>query len=126
MTAAICLKLRDEGRKALKAQILLYPEARVPFDTPAAEENNSGLYLECELLFMPFSSSFPYGSWSKGDRFLRRLKIDCCFPKEATFPLETCVLNEMCEIRQRYLLLRRPLSPTRHATQPSLCLARHA
>ncbi len=47
MTAAIALWLRDEGKQNLKAQILLYPEARLPFDTPAALENNSGLYLEC-------------------------------------------------------------------------------
>jgi acetyl esterase/lipase len=48
MTAALCLRLRDEGKEPLRAQLLLYPEARLPFDTPAAAENNSGLYLECE------------------------------------------------------------------------------
>jgi acetyl esterase/lipase len=48
MTAALSLRLKDEGKKPMKAQILLYPEARLPFDTPAASENNSGLYLECE------------------------------------------------------------------------------
>lgn len=47
MSAAISLKRRDEGKKDIKAQILLYPEARVPFDTPAAVENNSTLYLQC-------------------------------------------------------------------------------
>ncbi|KAK6085099.1 alpha beta hydrolase fold-3 domain protein [Seiridium cupressi] len=41
----------DEGKKPMKAQILLYPEARLPFDTPAASENNSGLYLECNGIF---------------------------------------------------------------------------
>ncbi|KAI0146985.1 Alpha/Beta hydrolase protein [Xylariaceae sp. FL1272] len=57
MTAAISLRLKDEnseGRKGprpLKAQILLYPEARLPFDTPAATENNSGYYLECNGIF---------------------------------------------------------------------------
>lgn len=49
MTAAVSLRLRDEGKKALYAQILLYPEARLPFDTPAASENNSGYYLECKF-----------------------------------------------------------------------------
>lgn len=39
--------MHDEGKKPLKAQVLLYPEARLPFDTPAATENNSGFYLEC-------------------------------------------------------------------------------
>jgi len=34
--------------KPLAAQVLLYPEARLPFDTDAAAEDNSGLYLECK------------------------------------------------------------------------------
>jgi len=49
MTAALALRLMNQGKKRMAAQILLYPEARVPFDTPAAEENNPGLYLECGL-----------------------------------------------------------------------------
>lgn len=48
MTAALSLKLRDEKKQNICGQILLYPEARLPFDTKAAVENNSGLYLECE------------------------------------------------------------------------------
>ncbi|KAI1768498.1 Alpha/Beta hydrolase protein [Hypoxylon sp. FL1150] len=53
MTTALCLRLRDQGHQApLKAQILLYPEARLPFDTPAAVENNSGYYLECNGIFL--------------------------------------------------------------------------
>lgn len=48
MTAALALRRRDEGKKNMKAQILLYPEARLPFDTKAATENNSGYYLECK------------------------------------------------------------------------------
>ncbi|CZR52818.1 uncharacterized protein PAC_02695 [Phialocephala subalpina] len=50
MTTAVSLRLRDEGKKPLVAQILLYPEARLPFDTPAASENNSELYLEYHYL----------------------------------------------------------------------------
>ena len=71
MTAAICLRLRDEGKKALKAQLLLYPEARVPFDTPAAAENNSGLYLECEcfsISFLSFASFFGRGRGRERER----------------------------------------------------------
>ena len=48
MTAAVSLRLRDEGKKPLAAQVLLYPEERLPFDTKAAADNNSGLYLECK------------------------------------------------------------------------------
>lgn len=49
MTAAIALRLRDEGKQNMKAQILLYPEARLPFDTKAATENNPDLHLKCKL-----------------------------------------------------------------------------
>ncbi|KAL4963473.1 alpha/beta hydrolase [Aspergillus stella-maris] len=51
MTAAISLRLRDEGKKGLAGAFLLYPEARVPFDTPAAVENNEGPYLSCNGIF---------------------------------------------------------------------------
>jgi acetyl esterase/lipase len=53
MTEAIALRRRDEGKKNIAGQLLLYPESRIPFDTPAAEENNSGqgLYLVCNGIF---------------------------------------------------------------------------
>lgn len=51
MTAAITLRRKDKSQRALDAQVLFYPEARVPFDTPAAVENNSGYYLECNGIF---------------------------------------------------------------------------
>lgn len=51
MTEAICLRRKDEGKRPLAGQILLYPESRLPFDTPAASENNSGYYLECNGIF---------------------------------------------------------------------------
>lgn len=51
MTAAITLRRMDSGKKPLDAQILFYPEARIPFDTPAAVENNTGYYLECNGIF---------------------------------------------------------------------------
>lgn len=51
MTAAIALRRRDEGKANLAGQMLYYPEARLPFDTPAATENNTGLYLECNGIF---------------------------------------------------------------------------
>jgi acetyl esterase/lipase len=90
MTAAVSLRLRDEGKKSLRAQVLLYPEARLPFDTKAAEENNSGFYLECKFLF-----------------HLRRILIDDKY-------------------RQRYFLLRRPLSTPRHTSRTPIRLSRHA
>lgn len=51
MTEAMALRLRDEGKQNIHAQILLYPESRIPFDTAAATENNSGYYLECNGIF---------------------------------------------------------------------------
>lgn len=51
MTAALSLRRRDDKLKPMCGQILLYPEARLPFDTPAAAENNSGYYLECNGIF---------------------------------------------------------------------------
>lgn len=61
MTAAISLRRKDDGRKPLDAQILLYPEARVPFDTAAAVENNSGYYLECNGIFSFADHYLPRG-----------------------------------------------------------------
>jgi len=63
MTAAICLRRLDQGKKALAAQLLLYPEPRLPFDTPAAKENNYGYYLQCNGIF-GFMDNYlprPYG-----------------------------------------------------------------
>lgn len=45
MTAAILLRRRDKGKISLAAQVIIYPEARLPFEMPAAIENNSGYYL---------------------------------------------------------------------------------
>ena len=61
MTAAISLRLRDEGKKPLAGQILVYPEARLPFETPAAVENNTGLYLECNGIFSFADHYLPRG-----------------------------------------------------------------
>ena len=60
MTAAIALRRRDEGKSNITGQMLFYPEARIPFDTPAGTENNTGLYLEC------------IGIFSFADRYLPR------------------------------------------------------
>lgn len=49
MTAALAMRTRDWGGIPFKGLILLYPETRAPFDTPAADQNNTGFYLECKL-----------------------------------------------------------------------------
>ena len=61
MTAAITLRRKDNGKKPLEALILFYPEVRVPFDTPAAVENNSGYYLECNGIFLFADNYLPLG-----------------------------------------------------------------
>jgi hypothetical protein len=48
MTAALSLRLRDEGKRAMAGVFLLYPEPMLPFGTSAATENNRGPYLNCE------------------------------------------------------------------------------
>lgn len=62
MTAAITLRHKDENKKPLAAQILLYPEARLPFDTKAASEHNSGYYLECNGIFSFADHCLPRGT----------------------------------------------------------------
>lgn len=61
MTAAIALRRRDEGKSNIAGQMLYYPEARVPFDTPAGTENNTGLYLECNGIFSFADHYLPRG-----------------------------------------------------------------
>lgn len=63
MTAALALRRYDQKVKNMAGQILLYPEARIPFDTPAAEENNTGgsLYLVCNGIFSFADHYLPKG-----------------------------------------------------------------
>ncbi|OKL55553.1 hypothetical protein UA08_09162 [Talaromyces atroroseus] len=70
MTAALALRRQDQGIKNMAGQILLYPEARIPFDTPAGEENNRGgsLYLVCNGIF------------SFADHYLPKLPYDKTYP----------------------------------------------
>jgi len=62
MTAAISLRRRDEQKPNLAGQMLFYPEARIPFDTPAASENNTGYYLECNGIFSFADHYLPRGT----------------------------------------------------------------
>ncbi|GGL60910.1 acetylhydrolase [Streptomyces fumigatiscleroticus] len=52
MTCAITLKLRDEGGPVPAAQVLLFPEAALPFDTESGSENRTGHYLETAGVFL--------------------------------------------------------------------------
>ncbi|KAL4954692.1 Alpha/Beta hydrolase protein [Aspergillus filifer] len=80
MTAAISLRLRDEGKRGLAGAFLLYPEARVPFDTPAAVENKEGPYLSCNGIFEFARNYVPPGTppstayISPGQQSLEKLK----------------------------------------------------
>lgn len=47
MAASVSIRRRDDGDFPLKAQFLYYPVPRIPFDTKASIENNSGFYVEC-------------------------------------------------------------------------------
>ena len=54
MTCTISLKLRDEDGPKLALQMPLYPEAALPFETPAGVENRTGGYVDTAgvLLFV--------------------------------------------------------------------------
>ena len=69
MTSAITLRRKNNGRKSLDAPILFYPLVRVPFDTPAAVENNTGYYLECHGIFSFGDHHLPRGV-HPGDRYI--------------------------------------------------------
>ncbi|WVW85932.1 hypothetical protein I302_107970 [Kwoniella bestiolae CBS 10118] len=61
MTAALALRLKDQKKQNMAGQLLLYPEARVPFDTKACEENNTGYYLEANGIFSFADHYLPRG-----------------------------------------------------------------
>lgn len=61
MAAALSLRLHDQKKANLAAQLLLYPEARVPFDTKACAENNRGYYLEANGIFSFADHCLPRG-----------------------------------------------------------------
>ncbi|PYH76886.1 hypothetical protein BO82DRAFT_395803 [Aspergillus uvarum CBS 121591] len=63
LTAAVSLRRIDRNQKGLDGLVLLYPEARLPFDTPAAVENNDGarLYLDCNGIFNFAANYIPDG-----------------------------------------------------------------
>ncbi|OOF90639.1 hypothetical protein ASPCADRAFT_510672 [Aspergillus carbonarius ITEM 5010] len=61
MTASVEMRLKDRGQKGLDGVFLLYPEARLPFGTEAARENNTGLYLECNGIFSFAANYIPCG-----------------------------------------------------------------
>ncbi|KAL6238346.1 hypothetical protein BDW75DRAFT_247438 [Aspergillus navahoensis] len=61
MTAALSLRLRDEGKQPMAGVFLLYPEAKLPFGTGAATENNPGPYLNCNGIFQFASNYIPSG-----------------------------------------------------------------
>lgn len=62
MTCTICLKLRDEGGPKLALQMPLYPEVKMPFDTPAGVENVSGGYVDTAGVLLFVWSLLPQGT----------------------------------------------------------------
>ena len=62
MTCVIAQKLRDENGPRLVVQMPLYPEAKMPFDTPAAVENVSGGYVDTAGVLLFVWSLLPQGT----------------------------------------------------------------
>ena len=60
-TCVITQKLRDEGGPKLKLQLPLYPETKMPFDTPAGVENRSGGYVDTAGVLLFVWSLVPQG-----------------------------------------------------------------
>ncbi|KAI5291028.1 hypothetical protein KEM54_006621 [Ascosphaera aggregata] len=61
MAASVSIRRKDEGNTPLKAQFLYYPVPRIPFDTKASVENNSGYYVECNGYFAFADHYLPQG-----------------------------------------------------------------
>ncbi|KAF3006399.1 hypothetical protein E8E15_000051, partial [Penicillium rubens] len=61
MSASLCLRLKSKRKEPLAGLLLLYPEPRLPFDTPAATDSNSGPYLECNGIFSFAHNYIPNG-----------------------------------------------------------------
>ncbi len=61
LTCTISLKLRDEGGPRLALQMPLYPEAAMPFNTPAGVENRSGGYVDTAGVLLFVWSLLPQG-----------------------------------------------------------------
>jgi acetyl esterase/lipase len=62
MTCTISLKLRDEDGPKLALQMPLYPEAAMPFNTPAGIENVSGGYVDTAGVLLFVWSLLPPGT----------------------------------------------------------------
>ena len=62
MTCTISLKLRDEGGPRLALQMPLYPEAAMPFETPAGAENVTGGYVDTAGVLLFVWSLLPQGT----------------------------------------------------------------
>ncbi len=61
-TCVIAQKLRNEGGPQLRLQMPLYPEAKMPFDTPAGAENISGGYVDTAGVLLFVWSLLPQGT----------------------------------------------------------------
>ncbi|KAL2158706.1 hypothetical protein VTH06DRAFT_4188 [Thermothelomyces fergusii] len=62
MATAVCLRRRDEGKRPVAGQLLLYPSTDLPAGTPAAEENRTGFYLQANGIFGFADHYLPHGS----------------------------------------------------------------
>ena len=62
MTCTISPKLRDEGGPRLALQLPLYPEAAMPFETPAGAENITGGYVDTEDVLLFVWNLLPQGT----------------------------------------------------------------
>ncbi|MBV8289271.1 MAG: alpha/beta hydrolase [Hyphomicrobiales bacterium] len=100
MTCVISLKLRDEHGPKLALQMPLYPEARMPFDTPAGVENRSGGYVDTAGVLQ-----FIWCLLKQGEDYTKPYITPMNAPSHADLPpalLVTCGFDMLRDVGHEY------------------------
>jgi len=80
MTAVTALRMRELNGPKIALQLLLYPEAKVPFETKAGAENCTGLYLETQGVLLFAWNMLPQGK-NHADYDITPLLADAHLPQ---------------------------------------------
>jgi acetyl esterase/lipase len=100
MTCVIALKLRDEGGPKLALQMPLYPETKMPVDTPAGVENRSGGYVDTAGILL-----FVWCLLKQGEDYSKPYITPLNAPSHADLPpalLVTCGFDMLRDVGHAY------------------------
>jgi acetyl esterase len=100
MTCVISLKLRDERGPRLALQMPIYPEAKMPFDTPAGVENRSGGYVDTAGVLL-----FVWALLKQGEDYTQPYVTPLNAPSHADLPkamLVTCGFDMLRDVAHAY------------------------